>query len=145
MLNLRENELKVVLLFCLKNLSNFDALHNPVDWECIQSLKPLLQNINRSRTSFFENRTNLNVFIYWWSNSKTLFLAPNKQTSNIEPIQTCSSIGDRTRTPYFWLWTNRHRTLNLIGLSLDLLNYSSKWLEHYFFKRWMNSNVFISW
>ena len=30
--------------------------------------------------------------------------------SNIERTWTCSSIGDRTRTPYFWLRTNEHRT-----------------------------------
>ena len=31
--------------------------------------------------------------------------------SNIERTHTCSSIGDRTRTPYFWLRTNEHPTL----------------------------------
>ena len=64
---------------------------------------------------------------------------------NIEWICTCSSIGDRTRTSYFWLRTNEHRTLNLIGLSLNLLNYSSNWLEHHFFEHRTNSNVFIYW
>ena len=56
-------------------------------------------------TSFFEHWKNSNVFIYWWSNSNTLFLASNK-----------------------------HRKLNLIGLPLDLLNYSWNWLEHNFFR-----------
>ena len=41
---------------------------------------------------------------------------------NIERTQTRSSIGDRTRTFYFWLRMNEHPTSNLIGLSLDLLN-----------------------
>ena len=36
--------------------------------------------------------------------------------SNIERTRTCSCIGDRTRTLYFWLRTNEHRTSNLIGL-----------------------------
>ena len=45
----------------------------------------ILSNIDRTRTSFFEHRTNSNVFIYWWSNSNTLFLASNEQTSNIKP------------------------------------------------------------
>ena len=59
--------------------------------------------------------------------------------------QICSSIGNRTRTPYFWLRTIEHRTSNLIGLSLDLLNYSSNWLEHHFFEHRTNLNVFIYW
>ena len=41
--------------------------------------------------------------------------------SNIEQTRTCSSIGDRTRTPYFWLPTIKHQTSSLIGLSLDWL------------------------
>ena len=43
--------------------------------------------------------------------------------SNIERTQTCSSIGDRTQTSLFWLRMIENRTSNLIGLSLDLLNY----------------------
>ena len=46
--------------------------------------------------------------------------------SNIEGTQTCLSIGNQTRTPYFWLQKIAHRTSNLIGL---LLNYSSNSLE----------------
>ena len=64
---------------------------------------------------------------------------------NIEQTRTCSSIGDRTGTPYFWLWTIEHRPSNLIGLSLDLLNYSSNWYEHHFFEHRTNLNVFIYW
>ena len=45
--------------------------------------------------------------------------------SNIERTRTCSFVGDRTRTPYFWLRTIEHRTLNLIELSLHELNHSS--------------------
>ena len=45
----------------------------------------ILSNIERTRTSFFEHRMNLNVFIYGWSNSNTLFLALIKWTSNNEP------------------------------------------------------------
>ena len=45
----------------------------------------ILSNIERTRTSFFEHRTNSNVFIYWWSNSNTLFMASNDRTSNFEP------------------------------------------------------------
>ena len=64
---------------------------------------------------------------------------------NIKNTWTCSSIGDRTQTPYFWLRTIEHRTSNIIGLSLCLLNYSSNWLEHHFFEHRTNSNVFICW
>ena len=64
----------------------------------------ILSNVERTRTSF----------------------------STIERTLTCSSIGDQTRTSYFPLWTNKHRTSNLIWLSLDLLNYLSNWLEHHF-------------
>ena len=39
------------------------------------------------QTPFYRNiehiQTNLNVFIYWWSNLNTIFLASNKQTSNL--------------------------------------------------------------
>ena len=45
----------------------------------------ILLNIDQTRTSFFEHRTNSNVSISLWSNSNTLFLASNKQTSNIKP------------------------------------------------------------
>ena len=44
----------------------------------------------------------------------------------------CSSIGDRTPTPYFWLRTIEHRTLNLIGPSLDLVNRLSNSIEQRF-------------
>ena len=63
--------------------------------------------------------------------------------SNIERTRTCSSIGYRTRTPYFWLRTIEHRTSNLIGPSLDLLNCWSNRLEHHFFEHRTNSNMFI--
>ena len=65
--------------------------------------------------------------------------------SNIERRRMCSSIGHRTGTPIFWLWTIEHRTLNLIRISLDLLNYSLNRLEHQFFEHWTNWNVFIYW
>ena len=39
--------------------------------------------------------------------------------SNIERTRTCSSIGDRTRTPYFWLRTIEHRTSNIVRTPID--------------------------
>ena len=65
--------------------------------------------------------------------------------SNIERTLTCSSVGDGTRTPYFWLRTIEHRTSNLIQSSLHLLNCSSNWLKRHFFEHRTNLNVFILW
>ena len=65
--------------------------------------------------------------------------------SNIERTQTCSFVDDRTRTPYFWLRTIEHRTSNLMGPSLDLLNCLTNRLEHQFFVHRTNSNAFIFW
>jgi len=51
------------------------------------------------------------------------YQTPNKlehHLSNIKRTQTYSCIGDRTRTPYFWLQTIEHQFWNLI----ELLNYS---------------------
>ena len=60
--------------------------------------------IEQSRTSFFEHRTNSNVDL----------------------------LVNEFKHPIFRLRTIEHRTPNLIGLSLDLQNYSSNWLEHHF-------------
>ena len=48
-------------------------------------LNTILSNIEWTRTWFFELGTNSNVFIYWWSNLNTLFLAFYDRTSNLEP------------------------------------------------------------
>ena len=63
---------------------------------------------------------------YWTSNEL------KHHFSNIEQTRTRLSIGNRTRTPFFWLWRNKHLTLNLVGLSPDSLNYSSNRLGHHF-------------
>ena len=65
--------------------------------------------------------------------------------SNIERTRTSSFVGDRTRTPYFWLLAIEHRTSNLIGPSLDLVKCLSNRIEHQFFEHWTNSNMFIYW
>ena len=55
-------------------------------------------------------------------NRITLFLALKKRTLNIKPNRAPeSSFRITSRTPYFWLLTNGHHKLNLIGPSLDLL------------------------
>ena len=77
----------------------------------------ILSNIEWTQTTFFVYRTYSNVFIYLWSNSNTLFLDLNKQTTNIEPSRTFSRF-----------------TKSLIELTLTS-----------FFKHGMNSNLFIYW
>ena len=64
------------------NISNLNVL-----WS-----NTILSNIDRTRTSFFEHRTNSNVFICWWSNSNTLFLASNDRTSNFEPNRAFTTL-----------------------------------------------------
>ena len=76
--------------------------------------------LKRTQTSFFEHWTNLNMFIYWWSNSNTLFRLTNYQTSNIksnrafitftklfiELIQTSFfRISNELEHVIYWLWT----------------------------------------
>ena len=51
------------------------------------SQTPFYRTSNELGTSFFEHRMNSNVFIYWLSNSNTLFLASNEWTLNIKPFR----------------------------------------------------------
>ena len=76
-----------------------------------------IPKLTLKRLSFFEHRTNLNVFIYLWSNSNTLFLALNDRTSNFEP--------NRAFTRFTKL------LIKLTGTS--------------FFEHRTNSNLFIYW
>ena len=43
------------------------------------------------------------------------------------------------------IWNKNERTSNPVGFSLDLLKYSSNWLDPHFFKHWTNSNTYIYW
>ena len=74
-------------------------------WKGSDVSNTILSNIVRTRTSFFEHRTNLNVFICWWSNSNTLFLASNDRTSNFEPnwafTRFTKLLIEQTRTSFF--------------------------------------------
>ena len=56
--------------------------------DCSDGSNTILSNIDRTRTSFFEHRTNSDVFICWWPNSNTLFLALNDRTSNFKHCST---------------------------------------------------------
>ena len=64
--------------------------------------------------SFLEFSNVLNTILSKIERTQTSFL-------NIERTRTCSTIGDQTRVPYFWLQTIEHQTSNLIGPSQDLL------------------------
>ena len=67
----------------------------------------ILSNIKRTRTSFFEHGTNSNVFIYWWSNSNTLILTLNDQTSNFKHCLTYHFIQVLTSLDLFQqVWTS---------------------------------------
>ena len=63
------------------------SFNNPYSRKAIISdgSNTILSNIDWTRKLFFEHRKNSNVFICWWSNSNTLFLALNDRTSNFEP------------------------------------------------------------
>ena len=41
----------------------------------------------------------------------------------------CSSIGNRTRTPYFWLWTIEHQTSNIVRPITNGWNRATKYLK----------------
>ena len=69
----------------------------------------ILSNIDRTRTSFFEHQTNSNVFICWWSNSNTLFLASNDRTSNFKPNIAFTTW---TKSLIELTWTSFFRTSN---------------------------------
>ena len=69
----------------------------------------ILSNIDRTRTSYFEHRTNSNMFICWWSNSNTLFLASNDRTSNFEPNTVFTTF---TKLLIELTWTSFSRTSN---------------------------------
>ena len=64
--------------------------------------------------------------------------------SNIERTRTCSSIGDQTRTPYFFILNDRtsnfepNRTFTRFT---NLQNCSLNRLEHHFFEHLTKSNV----
>ena len=70
---------------------------------------------------------------------------PDHHFSNIEQTRKYSFMDDRTRTPNFWLRQNGHQTSNLIGPSLDLLNYLSNRVENRFLEHRTNLNVLIFW
>ena len=82
----------------------------------------ILSNIDRTRTSFFEHRTNSNVFIYWWSNSNTLFLASNDRTSNFEPNRAFTRftklLFELTRTSLFRT-SNELEHVHLLVIELE--------------------------
>ena len=95
----------------------------------------ILSNIDRTRTSFFEHRTNSNVFICWWSNSNTLFLASNDRTSNFEPNRAFTtltkSLIELTRTSFFRTSNELERVhLMVIELKHPIFGFERSNFEH---------------
>ena len=96
---------------------------------------PFYQNIDRTRTSFFEHRTNWNMFICWWSNSNTLFLASNDQTSNFEPNTVFTTFTklliELTRTSFFRTSNELERVhLMVIELEHHIFAFECSNIEH---------------
>ena len=92
-----------------------------ISWMCSNTI---LWNIKRTWTLVFEHWTTSNMFIYWWSNSNTLFLASNDRTSNFEPnraftrftkslIQLTRTSLFRTNLNMFIYWYSNSNTLFL--------------------------------
>ena len=97
-------------------LNSYIILRHFCPFYFVLGLNTILSNIEQTRTSFSK---------HGWT-------------------RTCSSIGDQTLTPYFWLRKIEHRTSK--RPSLDLLNHLSNRLEHHFCKHWQrDSNLFILW
>ena len=91
-------------------------------WKNSDGSNTILSNIERTLTSFFEHRTNSNVFIYWWSNSKTLFLASNDPTLNFKPNRAFTTFTklliELTRTSFFRT-LNELEHVHLMGIKLE--------------------------
>ena len=91
----------------------------------------ILSNIEQTRTSIFRTSTNPNMFIYWWSNSNTLFLASNEQT-NIKPkraiIRFTNLLIKQTRTSIFWTINELHR-VHLLVIELEHPIFCFDWLN----------------
>ena len=95
----------------------------------------ILSYIERTRTSFFEHRTNSNMFIYWWSNSNTLILASNDRTSNFKPNSAFTRF---TKLLFGLIRTSLFRTSNelervhllVIELKRPIIGFERSNIEH---------------
>ena len=90
----------------------------------------ILSNIEQTRTSFFEHRTNSNLFIHWWSNSNTLFLALNDRTSNFEPNRAFNRftklLFELNWTSLFWT-SNELERVHLLVIELEHPIFGFEW------------------
>ena len=114
-------------IFCIKHFLTMAWFKSPS-----YGSNTILSNIERTRTSSYEHRSNSNLFINWWVNSKTLILDSNKLTSNIEPKRSLLNFPSNrlehhffelrtdlnmlffSQTPYFWPGTIEHQILNIV-------------------------------
>ena len=72
---------------------------------------------NELEHQFFEHRMNTNIepnkaFTRF---TKLLIELTWPSFFNIKQTRSCSSIGNRIWTPYFWLWWIEHQTSNIVG------------------------------
>ena len=79
-----------------------------------------------TRTSFFEHRTNLNVFINWWSNSITWILASNKRTSNIKCLNLIYLTIHQTDSKRFFFTLNELERVHFLVIELEHPNFGFK-------------------
>ena len=94
----------------------------------LQSWLPFHMALVMGRTSFFKHRMNSNVFICWWLNLNTLFLASNDRTSNFEPNRAFTTFNilliELTQTSFFWT-SNELKRVHLIVIDHPIFG-----LEH---------------
>ena len=79
---------------------NWNTLFLPSKKRTLNLIGPLSELMNLSSNSrkhhFFEHRTDSNMFIFWLSNSNTLFLASNGWTLNFEHSTSTNFIDNLT-------------------------------------------------
>ena len=86
---------------------------------CSDELNTILSNIERTRTSFFEHRTNSNVFIYWRLNSNTSILASNEQISNLKGLTWFTKSSIEQTGPLVFRTSNGLKRVHLLVIELE--------------------------
>ena len=75
-------------------------------WNELEHIQLLM--IEHKHLNFGLERMNIEL------DSPSLFLNHTSNRLEHNFFEHCSSFGNRTRTPYFWLWMIEHRTLNIV-------------------------------
>ena len=101
--------------FCLLTSTSCKEIHerNPAFYQFLTFFLLWKSELHNS-AKFFHFRNCLSNRWFLVVMGRTPFYRTSKELehhiSNIVQTWTCSSIGDNTQTPYFWHWTNDHRT-----------------------------------